>query len=75
MLFRSANPSQISAAQVSITLQEIPVETVTLVKLPPLDLGTPLINKVPGAGGGIPNLGLQSSVLTGLAQTKWDTST
>jgi hypothetical protein len=63
----ATNPSQISAAQVSLTLQEIPIETVTIVKLPPLDLGTPLVNKPGGgSGGGIPSLGLQSNALTGL---------
>jgi hypothetical protein len=59
-------PSNIAAAQVSLTLQEIPVETVTLVKLPPLDLGTPLVGKPGSGGGGIPSLGLQSTALTGL---------
>ena len=65
----ATNPSNIAAAQVSLTLQEIPIETVTIVKLPPLNLGTPLIGKNGGGGGGgVPSLGLQSSVLTGL---KW----
>lgn len=63
------NPSLIAAAQVSLTLQEIPIESVTIVKLPPLNLGTPLIGKKEGGGGGgVPSLGLQSSVLGGL---KW----
>jgi hypothetical protein len=61
----ATSPSKIAAAQVSITLQEIPVETVTLVKLPPLNLGTPIINKGGSGAGGVPSLGLQSSVLTG----------
>jgi hypothetical protein len=59
---------------VSMTLTEVPIETVTLVKLPPLDLGTPLVGK-PGdgsSGGGIPGLGLQSSTLTGLT---WELAT
>ena len=65
----ATTPSLIAAAQVSMTLTEIPIETVTLVKLPPLDLGTPLVGKPgDGSGGGIPSLGLQSSTLTGL---KW----
>jgi hypothetical protein len=62
----ATDPSLIAAAQVSLTLQEIPVETVTIVRLPPLDLGTPLIKKGGGPGGGIPQLGLQSDLLTGL---------
>ena len=64
------NPSNIAAAQVSLTLQEIPIETVTIVKLPPLNLGTPLVGKNGGGGGGgVPSLGLQSDLLTGL---KWE---
>lgn len=67
----ATTPSLIAAAQVSMTLVEVPIETVTLVKLPPLDLGTPLVGKPGGGdgGGGIPSLGLQSSTLTGL---KWE---
>lgn len=69
----ATTPSLIAAAQVSMTLTEIPIETVTLVKLPPLDLGTPLVGKPgDGGGGGIPSLGLQSSTLTGL---KWELAT
>jgi hypothetical protein len=64
----ATNPSLIAAAQVSLTLQEIPIETVTIVKLPPLNLGAPLIGKKEGGGGGVPSLGLQSDLLTGL---KW----
>jgi hypothetical protein len=64
----ATNPSNIAAAQVSLTLQEIPIETVTIVKLPPLNLGTPLVGKNGGGGGGVPTLGLQSDLLTGL---KW----
>ena len=63
----ATTPSLISAAQVGITLQEIPVETVTIVKLPPLELGTPLVGKGGGGGGGTVTLGLQSQTLTGLA--------
>jgi len=64
--------SNIAAAQVSLTLQEIPIESVTIVKLPPLNLGTPLIGKKEGGGGGgVPSLGLQSDLLTGL---KWAVS-
>jgi len=60
----ATNPSNISAAQVSLTLQEIPVETVTVVKLPPLQLGAPIIGKGGGGGGGgVDNLGLQSGTL------------
>ena len=60
----ATNPSNISAAQVSLTLQEIPVETVTVVKVPPLQLGTPIIGKGGGGGGGgVDNLGLQSGTL------------
>jgi hypothetical protein len=60
----ATTPSLISAAQVSITLQEIPVETVTIVKLPPLQLGNPIIGKGGGGGGGgVDNLGLQSGTL------------
>lgn len=59
----ATNPSNISAAQVSLTLQEIPVETVTVVKLPPLQLGTPVVGKGGGGGGGVDNLGLQSGTL------------
>jgi hypothetical protein len=66
----ATTPSLISAAQVSITLQEIPVETVTIVKLPPLELGTPVVGKGGGGGGGgAVTLGLQSELLTGL---KWE---
>jgi hypothetical protein len=66
----ATTPSLISAAQVSITLQEIPVETVTIVKLPPLELGTPVVGKGGGGGGGgVVTLGLQSELLTGL---KWE---
>jgi hypothetical protein len=65
----ATTPSLISAAQVSITLQEIPVETVTIVKLPPLELGTPVVGKGGGGGGGAVTLGLQSETLTGL---KWE---
>jgi hypothetical protein len=65
----ATTPSLISAAQVSITLQEIPVETVTIVKLPPLELGTPVVGKGGGGGGGAVTLGLQSDLLTGL---KWE---
>ena len=68
----ATNPSNIAAAQVSLTLQEIPIESVTIVKLPPLNLGTPLIGKKEGGGGGgVPSLGLQSDLLTGL---KWAVS-
>ena len=70
----ATTPSLIAAAQVSMTLTEVPIETVTLVKLPPLDLGTPLVGK-PGdgsSGGGIPGLGLQSSTLTGVT---WELAT
>ena len=60
----ATTPSLISAAQVSITLQEIPVETVSIVKLPPLKLGNPIIGKGGGGGGGgVDNLGLQSGTL------------